>query len=130
MPTWDPPPDVRFDHTAAQALAGSALDAERELDRLVRSTRRLHDAAAATWRGRARASADDHLERWWFALAAAIDDLRALAGQVADAAAAARAEQARRTAERVRWHAEAEAERLAEAERRAAAGGDATGDAR
>lgn len=110
MPTWDPPPDVRFDHTAAQALAGTAIDAERELDRLVRATRQRHEAAAATWRGRARARADDHLERWWFAIAGAIDDLRALAAQVAEAAAAAHAEQARRSAERIRWHAEAEAE--------------------
>jgi hypothetical protein len=121
VPTWDPPPDVRFDHTAAQALAGTALDAERELDRLVQATRRLHEAAAATWRGRARARADDHLERWWFAIAGAIDDLRTLAAQVAEAAAAAHAEQARRTAERIRWHAEAEAERHAAAEQRAAA---------
>ncbi|MFN3218660.1 MAG: hypothetical protein ACE367_19365 [Acidimicrobiales bacterium] len=115
MPTWDPPPDVRFDHTAAQALAATALDAERELDRLVQATRRLHEVAAATWRGRARARADDHLERWWFAIAGAIDDLRALAAQVAAATAAAQAEQARRSAERIRWHAEAEAERQAEA---------------
>ena len=127
MPTWDPPPDVRFDHSAAQALAATAHDAERELDRLARSTRRLHESAAATWRGRARRRADDHLERWWFALAGAIADLRALVAQVAEAAAAAQAEQARRSAARIRWQAEAEAEREAED---AAAAVDSGGDQR
>ena len=115
MPTWDPPPDVRFDHSAAQTLAATAHDAEHELDRLARTTRRMHESAAASWRGRARQRADDHLERWWFAVAGAIADLRILAIQVAEAAAAAQAEQTRRSAERVRWHAEAEAERRAEA---------------
>jgi hypothetical protein len=115
VPTWDPPPDVRFDHAAAQALAGSALAVERELDQLADTTRRFHDTAAATWRGRARTRADDHLERWWFALEGAMADLAALAALVADAAEAARTEQARRSTARLRWHAEAEAERQAEA---------------
>ena len=113
MPTWDPPPDVHFDHVAAQALAARAHDAERELDRLAAATRGVHESAAATWRGRARQRADDRLERWWFALATAAADLRALAALVAEAAAAAQAEQARRSAERIRWSAEVEAERRA-----------------
>lgn len=131
MPTWDLPPDVRFDPAAAQALAAAALDAERHLERLVESTRRLHDRVASTWRGRARRRADDHLERWWFSLSGAVDDLRTLAGQVAEAAAAAQAEQARRTAERIRWHAEAQREATAGFPARSdSTGGDTGGDDR
>jgi len=116
VPTWESPPDVLFDHAAAERLVAAARAAQEDLDHLRGVSSRTFDRAAVTWRGRARRSAEEQLGRWWSALVGASDDLSALAAELATASEAAHVEQARRRAAQLRWQAEAAAERAARAD--------------
>lgn len=115
MPSWQPVwRDVRFDHAAAGETVEQLRAAARRLLAVQEDRAGLADAARLEWRGRFRVDFDrSHAQqrRWVESLVAR---LLLQAARIEAAAAAATAEQARREADRRRWHDEAAAERAAE----------------
>ena len=117
MPSWSPNwSDVRFDHAAAASAIAELRRAARVVDDANERRSALARRAVHRWEGPHRRSFDSDVRRLQSEGGDLADAMRREAGRIADAAHAARVEQARREEDRRRWHREAdeEAERLAD----------------
>jgi len=111
MPDWTPNwSDVNFDYAVAKRAAAECDAVAIKLRDSIGERERLATTARNEWAGRYRDDFD-------VTFAALIEDserleadLRAFARRIREAAAAARAEQARRETDRARWRSEKRAE--------------------
>lgn len=118
MPNWQPIwDDVKWDWGAAN----NAIQALRRSADLMENTARqrmgVAGQAKTEWRGRFRLEFDDKLRHMDHRAYVIASELRALAGRIASASEAARAEQSRREHDRARWYHEKEEEERRERER-------------
>lgn len=112
MPSWQPNwTDVEFDHAAAERAVGACKSAATTIESTLNAQVRCLPSTIQDWSGKAR---DDFIvgESEIRRLRVQVrEDLDQLARVIVAAAEAAKAEQAKREADRQRWRDEAEAER-------------------
>jgi uncharacterized protein YukE len=107
MPDWQPDwSDVRFDHAAAEAAAAECDRTAAVIGDQRACRAELARLAGARWRGRNRDDFDAAAARLDGDAAALAATLTSLAARIRQAADQARAEQARREAQRASWHRE------------------------
>ncbi|QXC63157.1 hypothetical protein KSP35_10435 [Aquihabitans sp. G128] len=114
MPSWTPNrEDVRFDAGLAAKAATECDEVAARLGTQASAMAAPADAARADWTGRTRTDFDAGMDRLASERSTTGAALTALAERIRAAAAAARAEQDHRVAERARWQRELEAEQAA-----------------
>jgi uncharacterized protein YukE len=107
VPNWQPDwEDVQFQHGAASEAAAACRRAAHELDTVATTFARARRTleTEGQWQGNARDDFDTEASEIPGEISDTRDALNRLAGQLADASAAAHAEQAGREAQRQRWY--------------------------
>lgn len=112
MPDWQPSwTDVEFDHAAAGQAVAACASAAKTIESTLNTEVRCLPSTTQDWSGQAREDFDTGEPKIRQLRAQVREDLDRLARAIVAAAEAAKAEQAKREADRQRWRDEAEAER-------------------
>ena len=115
MPGWYPPPDVRFDHSAAVAALAEVQMMKQTVVHALDIESPAYGAAQVHWRGRTRDDSEDAYTLHQWSLGVALDRLDQLDTQLSDAMSDAIVEQWRRDRLQQQWADELAAERAAAA---------------